>query len=36
MDSRHNFILSKIADYVGADLAVIEDFALGDDKVGFL
>ena len=26
----------QIADYLGADLAVIEDFTLGDDKVGFL
>ncbi|KAJ7385895.1 hypothetical protein OS493_013931 [Desmophyllum pertusum] len=32
MDSRHNFILSKISDYVGADSAVVEDFILGDDK----
>ncbi|XP_022781430.1 uncharacterized protein LOC111322570 isoform X2 [Stylophora pistillata] len=32
MDSRHNFILSKISDYIGADGAVVEDFILGDDK----
>ncbi|XP_066028864.1 dynein axonemal heavy chain 5 isoform X2 [Pocillopora verrucosa] len=32
MDSRHNFILSKISDYIGVDGAVVEDFILGDDK----
>lgn len=32
MDSRHNFILSKISDYIGVDGTVVEDFILGDDK----
>jgi len=33
MDNRHTFVLSKIAEYIGADSAVVEDFILGDENV---